>query len=91
MTVKIDALAGYVMSQIRAMTDEDRETAITLVWRVYLDTKPAAPAMDQLDFTVIEVTATRLVVEFQCAATILPNIGAGIRYTMDKFPTLAFL
>jgi hypothetical protein len=47
--------------------------------------------LDPLDFFLIDLSATRLVVEMRCAASILPNIAAGIRYTLDTFPTLIYL
>lgn len=91
LSVKMDALGGYVIDQIRQMTDAERDIPIKLIWRVYLDTKPGAPALDPLDFLVLDVSATRVVVDLRCAANLLPNVAAGIRYTLDKFPTLAFL
>ena len=92
LTVRMDALAGFVVGQIRTMTDVQRTIPITVIWRCYLDTSyPRLPLLDPLSFIVIDVAATRLAVEIRCAATLLPNIAAGTRYTMDKFPTLAYL
>jgi hypothetical protein len=91
MTLRLDALGGYVMSQIRAMTDAERTVAIGLTWRLYLDTYRAAPQLSPLQFVVTNITATRLVVEFQCAASAFPNIVAGSRYTIDDYPSLAYL
>jgi hypothetical protein len=91
MTLRVDALGGYVMSQVRAMTDDERKEPIALIWRLYLDTHPNAPQLDPLTFVIVDISASRLVVEFQCAATALPNIAAGTRYTLDNFPTLAYL
>jgi len=89
--LRMDALGGYVISNIRNMTDAERNIPIKLVWRLYLDSKPNAPSLDPLDFYIVDVSATRLVVEIRAAATILPNVAAGIRYTIDRFPTLAYL
>jgi hypothetical protein len=92
MTVRMDALAGFVVAQLRGMTDAQRQQPITVILRFYLDTSaPRVPVTDPLSYLVIDVAATRLAVELRCAATLLPNIAAGTRYTMDKFPTLAYL
>lgn len=91
MTLRLDALGGYVMSQVRAMTDLERTVPIALNWRLYLDTHPAAPQLDPLSFVIVNIGGTRTVVEFQCAATAFPNIAAGVRYTIDNFPSLAYL
>jgi hypothetical protein len=92
MTVRMDALSGFVIAQLRGMTDAQRALPITVIWRCFLDTSsPRVPLLDPLGFIVIDVAATRLAVEIRCAATLLPNIAAGTRYTMDKFPTLAYL
>jgi hypothetical protein len=89
--LRLDALGGFVMTQVRAMTDAERKIPIGLNWRLYLDTHRAAPQTDPLAFIVTNISATRLVVEFQCSASALPNIAAGSRYTLDKFPALAYL
>lgn len=91
MTVRLDALGGQVVNQIRQMSDADRAIPIACIYRVYLDTKPDLPVLDPLEFVVLGVTATRLVAELRCAAELLPNVAAGIRYTIDNFPTLAYL
>jgi hypothetical protein len=91
MILRVDAIGGYVLSQVRAMTDAERTIPIAIKWRLYLDTHRAAPQLDPLAFVVINITGTRLVVEFQCAATALPNISSGTRYLIDNFPTLAYL
>jgi hypothetical protein len=91
MSIRMDALGGYVISRIRAMTDLQRQEPMRIVWRVYLDTDPSAPVLDPLEFYLVDVSATRLALELRCAADILPNIAAGIRYTIDTFPTLAYL
>lgn len=91
MLLRLDALGGFVMSQVRAMTDAERKIPIALNWRLYLDSHRAAPQTDLLAFIVTNISATRLAVEFQCAASSLPNMAAGTRYTLDKFPALAYL
>jgi hypothetical protein len=91
MNLRLDALGGYVMSQVRAMTDAQRTESIVLNWRLYLDTHRAAPQLDPLSFVVTNIGGTRLLVEFQCAATAFPNIASGMRYTIDNFPSLAYL
>lgn len=91
LTIHMDALGGYVISQIRSMTDAQRDEPILVKWLQYLDNAPDAPALDPLEFIVIDVSATRLAVEIQCAVTIFPNVAAGTRYTLDEFPTLGYL
>ena len=89
--IRMDALGGQVISQIRAFTDAERRIPIIVTYRVYLDSQPGAPVTDPLEFLALDVSATRLAVELRCAATILPNVAAGVRYTIDRFPTLAYL
>jgi hypothetical protein len=91
LNLRLDALGGYVMQQVRAMTDAERTVPIGLNWRLYLDNKRNAPQLDPLAFVVTNIGGTRLVVEFQCAATAFPNIASGTRYTIDNFPSLAYL
>src|SRR5262245_320015 len=88
--VRMDALGGYVINQIRQMTDADRESPIELIWRAYLDSDHSAPAIDSLSFELLDISATRLAVEMRCAGTVFPNVQVGIRYTIDRFPTLAY-
>lgn len=91
MVVQLDALGGQVVQQIRALTPDQRKDAILVVYRIYLDTKPALPVADPLAFEVLTVSANRAVAELRCAASVLPNVAAGTRYTIDTFPTLAYL
>lgn len=91
MVVQLDALGGQVVQQIRQLTPEQRKQAINVFYRVYLDTKPALPVLDPLAFEVLSVSANRSVAELRCAASVLPNVAAGTRYTIDAFPTLAYL
>ena len=91
LNLRLDALGGFVMSQVRAMTDAERSEAIGLVWRLYLDTEHDAPQLDPLAFAVVNIIGSRQVVEFQCAASALPNIAAGSRYVIDHYQTLAYL
>lgn len=91
MVIKMDALGGTIMAKIRAMTDAQRANPITVIYRAYLDKDFAAPAVAPLSFVVLSISGTRLVVQMDCAATVLPNIAAGIRYTIDQFPTMAYL
>lgn len=91
MTIRLDALAGYVVTTIRNMTDADRALPIRIAWRPYLDNNRSAPTLGALKFVVLEITATRVAVELRCAVTIFPNVGSGVRYTIDRFPSLAYL
>ena len=89
--IKMDALGGLIMSNIRALSDTERQTPITVVYRVYIDRDAAAPCLDPSTFIILNASGTRLVVQFTCAATVLPNVSAGTRYTMEDFPTMAYL
>jgi uncharacterized protein DUF1833 len=89
--IHLDALGGQIVNQIRQLSDEQRKTAIVCTYRIYLDTKPDLPVLDPLVFEVLSATANRTIAELRCAATILPNVAAGTRYTLDRFPTLAYL
>jgi len=91
LTLRMDALGGYVINNIRNMTDADRTEAVGVFWRAYLDNRPSVPALDTLQFVLVDVQATRLAVELRCAATMLSNVQSGTRYTIDRFPTLAYL
>lgn len=91
MVIRMDALSGFVMQQIRAMTDEERAEAINVIWSLYLDNDHDAPTVDPLSLVVMNVNATRIAVEMTCAASMLPNIQAGTRYTIDRYPSLAYL
>jgi hypothetical protein len=90
-TITIDNANGLVAQQLRALTDEDKQTPVHIIYRAYLDTRRSAPAIDPLDLFVVSVSMTRLAVECEASAEVLPNIGAGIRYTLDRFPPLAYL
>jgi hypothetical protein len=91
LTIKMDALGGQLVQTVLALTDAQRQQALKINYRVYLDTEPAAPCLDPLAFILLDVSSTRIVAQLNCASTVLPNMAAGIRYTMDKFPTLAYL
>ena len=91
MTIKLDALGGAVMQQVRDLTDAQRAVPIKVIYRPYLDRDPGAPCLDPASFVILNFSATRLVTQLECAATVLPNIAAGIRYTIDEFPSLAYL
>jgi hypothetical protein len=89
--IKMDSLGGAVVAYVRGMTDAQRALPVQVFYRVYLDTDPGAPCLDPLQFVVTDLSATRIAAQINCAATVLPNVGAGIRYTIDQFPTLAYL
>lgn len=91
LVIKLDALGGRVLGYIRGLTDLQRRTAVRVVYRIYLDNDLSAPAVAPLTFELRDVAATRLVTELHCMVTILPNVIAGIRYTLDTFPTLAYV
>lgn len=91
LTIKLDALGGRVLGYIRALTEAQRRTPVRLLYRVYLDNDLTQPVLEPLVFELRDVAATRLVTELHCAVTTLPNVIAGIRYTLDAFPTLAYV
>lgn len=91
LTIKLDAVGGRVLAYIRSLTDVQRRTPVKVVYRAYLDSDWTAPVLDPLIFELRDMSATRLVTELHCSVTVLPNMIAGTRYTLDSFPTLAYL
>lgn len=91
LVIRMDAANGLVMDQFRALTLDDLQYAVTLTHRVYLDTKRTAPVMDPLVLYVTRLDATRLAVELEASDEPFPNISTGLRYTLERFPTLAYL
>lgn len=91
LTIKLDALGGRVLGYIRDLTEEQRRAPIRVIYRIYLDNDLTQPVLEPLVFELRDVAATRLVTELHCAVTTLPNVIAGIRYTLDTFPTLAYV
>ena len=89
--IRLDNANGLVASQLRSLTDEDLQTPVAVTYRVYLDTKPAAPAIDPIVLFVASVNMTRALVECELAAEFLPNVTAGLRYTLERFPSLVYL
>lgn len=90
--VRMDAAQGQIMEVLRSLTPEALNTdPIRLTWRCYLDTKRTAPAFDPIVLYVTNVQATRLVIELECSTETLPNISGGMRYTLERFPTLVYL
>lgn len=91
LTIKLDAIGGQVLNYVRTLTDAQRRTPVKVLYRVYLDSDLTQPVLDPLVFELRDASATRLVTELHCAVTTLPNVIAGTRYTLDTFPTLAYL
>lgn len=91
LTIKMDALGGRVLGYIRGLSDMQRRTPVRVLYRIYLDNDLTRPVLDPLSFELRDLAATRLVTELHCAVTTLPNVIAGIRYTLDTFPTLAYV
>lgn len=89
--IRLDNANGLVMSEVRKLTLDDLQDAVTVVYRTYLDTRRNAPAIDPLTLFVTDIKGTRLAVEIEATADSLPNVTAGVRYTLEKFPTLAYL
>lgn len=90
-TFRLDNANGLVTQQLRALDEEDLQTPVALVLRLYLDTHRDAPAFDPVQLFVTKISATRLVVECEASADELPNVTAGIRYTFELFPPLVYL
>jgi hypothetical protein len=89
--IRIDNVNGLVAQQLRSLSDEDIQTPVQVIYRVYLDTDRSAPAIDPLSLYVVQVIMTRPLVEIEASADLLPNVQAGTRYTIDDFPTLVWL
>lgn len=89
--IRLDNANGAVADQLRSLDDEDLQTEVQIIYRAYLDTDRSAPAFDPLKLLVTQTSMTRPVVEVEGSADSLPNVGAGLRYTLEEFPPLAFL
>jgi hypothetical protein len=90
--IRLDNANGLVMDQVRALTPAQlKDDPLMVTYRGYLDTKRSAPAFDPLKLYVARVNATRLVVEIEASMEVLPNITAGVRYTIDRYPPLAYV
>jgi len=90
-TLRLDNANGLVAQQLRSLDDTDLQTAVQVVYRAYLDTDRTAPAIDPLTLFVTNVQMNRLVLEVEGSADVLPNVSAGIRYTLELFPPMAYL
>lgn len=90
-TIQLDNANGLVAQQLRELDDDDLQTPVQVVYRAYLDSERGAPAIDPLTLFVVNVNMTRLALECEASAEVLPNVGAGTRYTLDLFPSLAYL
>lgn len=91
LTIKMDALGGRVLAYVRGLSDAQRLTPVRVLYRIYLDNDLTRPVLDPMVFELRDIAATRLVTELHCAVTTLPNVIAGIRYTLDSFPTLVYV
>lgn len=89
--IRIDNVNGAVANQLRTLTDEHLQTAVQVTYRAYLDTDRSGPAIDPLSLMVTSVTMTRLAVQCEATADMLPNVASGHRYTIENFPVLTFL
>lgn len=89
--VRMDNVNGAVANQLRALTDDDLQTPVQITYRAYLDTDRSGPAIDPLTLMVTTATMTRLAVQCEATADMLPNVSSGHRYTIENFPVLQFL
>lgn len=89
--IRMDNVNGLVANQLRSLDDEDIQTAVQVIYRVYLDTDRASPVIDPLALYVVNATMTRPAVEIEASADVLPNVQAGSRYTIDDYPPLVWL
>ena len=90
-TLRLDNANGLVAQQLRSLDDDDLQDPVQVVYRAYLDTNRSAPAIDPLTLFVTNVQMNRLVLEVEGSADVLPNMSAGLRYTLDDYPPLAYL
>lgn len=90
-TIQLDNANGLVAQQLRSLLPADLQDPVQVVYRAYLDSKRTAPAIDPLQLFVVNVNMTRLAVECEASAEVLPNIQAGLRYTLEDYPPLAFI
>lgn len=89
--IRMDNANGAVMDQIRSLTPDDLQVPCRCTYRAYLDTRRNAPAYDPLVMYVTRINATRLAVELEASTEAFPNITAGIRYTLERFPSLSYV
>lgn len=89
--IRLDNANGAVAQQLRSLTDEDLQVPVVAIYRAYLDSDLEAPQIDPLSLYVTSISLTRLVVEVEASADLLPNVGAGTRYTIDNFRPLVYL
>jgi hypothetical protein len=89
--IKLDNVNGAVANKLRELTDEDLQTAVQVIYTVYLDTEAQAPQIDPLLLYVTGVGLSRLIAEVEASADLLPNVSSGIRYTIDNFQPLLYL
>lgn len=89
--IRLDNVNGYVAQQLRALSDEQLQTAVQVTYRAYLDNDRAGPQIDPLTLYVTNARMARQVVELEASADLLPNVRAGLRYTIDDFPPLVYL
>ena len=90
-TLRLDNVNGLIGQQLRSLDDDDLQIPVQVVYRAYLDTDRAGPAIDPLTLFVVNVNMTRPVIELEASADVLPNVGAGLRYTLEDYPPLAYL
>jgi hypothetical protein len=89
--LRLDNVNGLVAQQLRSLDDDDLQTPVQVIYRAYLNTHRTVPAVDPLSLFVTSATLTRQLVELEATADMLPNVAAGVRYTVENFPALAFL
>lgn len=89
--IRMDNANGAVTAQLRALTLDDLQEYVTVRLRGYLDTDRSAPAYPPVELYLVGVKATRLAVELEVSTEPLPNLQAGLRYTLENFPALAYI
>jgi len=90
--IRLDNANGAVMDQLRTLTPAQMaDEPVVVTYRAYLDTKRNAPAYDPLVLYATKVNAQRFAVEVEASTEPMPNMTAGIRYTLERFPSMAYL
>lgn len=91
LVLRLDNANGAVTRELRSLTLDDLQIPVGLTARVYLDSHRSAPAYEPVQLAVTNTKATRLAVECEASADVMPNVTAGLRYTFDLFPSLVYL
>lgn len=86
--LSLDALDGFIYTQLRALTQQQRNTPIECIHRIYLaNSGNDDPQIDPPQrFRVIKVNVGLQSVTMELSAFNLPTKATGIYYTVENFP-----